>query len=312
MMGTRPVLALSVDVEDWPQSSWDRTLPLGDDCADNTLRLLEMLAEFPEARATFFILGKFAERHPKAVRAVRDAGHEIGSHGFGHVEIFRLTREQFAADIHRSTEAIETACGVRPAGYRAPDFSIVGESLWALDVLADAGYAYDSSIFPIAKARYGIPEWPRSAVRVQLASGAVITELPITTVEQFGHRLPAGGGGYARLVPAFVLEWALRRAAEQLDSPPVYYCHPYEIDPDEFKRLDIHIPLKVRLHQGLGRGRTIKKLRRLLGRFECISLGDAARRCQNLPTIDYRPYVLEPGAVKRPPAFEGGTLVPEE
>jgi polysaccharide deacetylase family protein (PEP-CTERM system associated) len=299
----RPALALSVDVEDWPQSSWDRDLPISDYCADNVRRILDLLAEFPEARATFFVLGKFAERHGQVARAIASAGHEVASHGYGHVEAFRLGREAFAEDLRRGAEALARATGVQPTGYRAPDFSVVGESLWVLDVLAEAGYAYDSSIFPIAKARYGIAGWPRHAARVKLESGRTITELPPATLEQFGRRVPVGGGGYARLLPGFVLTWALRKASRQLGQPPVFYCHPYELDPKEFRRLAFKVPLKVRLHQDLGRGRTAGKLRRLLRQFECIGLEEALRRAEPLPEVDYKPWVLAPGSVERPPIF---------
>jgi polysaccharide deacetylase family protein (PEP-CTERM system associated) len=299
----RPTLALSVDVEDWPQSSWDRRLPISDYCADNTRRLADLLAEFPEARATFFILGKFAERHPSVVRALHKAGHEIGSHGYGHEELFKIGCDKFAEDLRRSTAIIAEATGTRPTGYRAPDFSIVGESLWALDVLAEAGYLFDSSIFPIGKARYGIAGWPRHAVRVKLKSGATLVELPIATLEQWGRRLAIGGGGYARLMPAPLLVRVLRKACRQVRSPPVYYCHPYEIDAGEFRRLALPVPLKVRLHQGLGRSRTIGKLRRILKGFDCVCLGESIARAGDLPVLDYTPYVLESGAVERPPIF---------
>ncbi len=308
---TRPALALSVDVEDWPQSSWDRSLPVGDYCADNTRHLLDLLAEFPGQRATFFVLGKFAERHTRVVEAIREDGHEIGSHGFGHVEIFRLSPEAFAEDLDRSTEAIVGACGERPRGFRAPDFSIVGESLWALDVLARAGYTYDSSIFPMAKARYGIPEWPRHPTRVTLEGGRSIVELPLTTLVLGGKRLPVSGGGYARLMPGMVLRWALRKAHRQLAGPLVFYCHPYELDPGEFRRLSVPIPWKVRFHQGMGRKRTAAKLRGLLRSFECITLAEAADRRSDLPTTTYEPFVLDPADVDRPPAFEVRQVTPE-
>jgi len=303
-------LALSVDVEDWPQSSWDRSLPLSDYCADNTRRLLDLLGDYRAARATFFVLGKFAERHPAVVRAIAEAGHEIGSHGHSHVEIFRLGRERFAEDLHRSTDVIAQTAAVRPVGYRAPDFSIVGESLWALDLLAENGYRYDSSIFPIAKRRYGIADWPRGPVLVRLSSGGTILELPPATLLWHGRRLAVGGGGYARLIPGMMLHWALRQAYAQLGAPLVYYCHPYEIDPDEFRRLNLSIPLKVRLHQGLGRRATAKKLRRLLRQFECLSLGAALDRITDPPVIDPAPYVLDPATVTRPPIFEGREPAP--
>ena len=158
MDATRPTFALTVDVEDWPQSSWDRSHPISDYCAENARRVLEILGEYPGSRATFFVLGKFAEKHPGVVREIHAAGHEVASHGYGHEEVFRLGRPEFAEDVRRSTDVLAAACSVPPRGYRAPDFSVVGESLWALDVLARQGYRYDSSIFPIAKARYGIGE----------------------------------------------------------------------------------------------------------------------------------------------------------
>ena len=298
-----PTIAVTVDLEDWPQSSWDRTLPLSDYCADNTKRLLDIVNEFPSARATFFVLGKFAEKHTHIVHEIHQAGHEIGSHGWGHVEIFHLGRDKFREDIRRSTEVITGIIGKHPIGYRAPDFSIVGETLWALEILAKEGYTYDSSIFPIAKARYGIAAWPREAVRVRLKTGNTITEFPLATLDLCRCRLPVGGGGYARLLPGSVLVRALRMAQAQSSSPPVFYCHPYEIDPQEFARLEFKIPFRVRLHQGMGRKRTAGKLRRLLKNFECISLSEAMTQCDDLAIIDYARYVLDPGSVIRPPAF---------
>ena len=307
MTQAKPTIAFTVDVEDWPQSAWNRSLPIGDYCADNTRRLLELISTVPSARGTFFVLGKFADRHPQVVRAIRDAGHEIGSHGYGHVEVFHLSAEEFREDLQRSVDALGAAAGVRPVGYRAPDFSIVGESLWALGVLAENGFVYDSSVFPISKARYGIADWPRYPTRVRLESGVTITEFPLATVEMLGRRLPVGGGGYARLLPGVVLTRALRAAGRQLHSLPVFYCHPYELDPDEFKRLEMEIPFRVRLHQGMGRKRTAAKLQRLLVNFECITLKQAMARAPALKTIDPQRYRQEYDPARRPPAFEGST-----
>jgi peptidoglycan/xylan/chitin deacetylase (PgdA/CDA1 family) len=173
MSQIKPAIILTVDVEDWPQSSWDRNLPLSDYCADNK-RVLDLLSEFPNAHATFFILGKFAEKHPKTVKAIAQAGYEVASHGYGHLELFHLGRQGFAEDLLRSAEAICESTGIRPIGYRAPDFSVVGESLWAFEELAEQGYIYDTSIFPISKMRYGIANWPREAVYVRLQSGGTI------------------------------------------------------------------------------------------------------------------------------------------
>jgi polysaccharide deacetylase family protein (PEP-CTERM system associated) len=299
----KTTIALTVDVEDWPQSTWDHTLPLSDYCADNTKRMLEIIAESGGAKATFFVLGKFAEKHPHVVRTIHEAGYEVASHGWGHVELFHLGKDEFTKDIKRSTAIIADITGVRPVGYRAPDFSIVRETLWALDVLAEQGYAYDSSIFPISKARYGIHSWPRIPNFVKLDSGLKIVEFPLATLELFGKPWPVGGGGYARLLPGNMLSLALRKAQSQLGLPPVFYCHPYELDPNEFDRMTFKVPLKARLHQGLGRKSTAHKLRQLLKHFNCISLKDLTTRCNDLPTVEYSAYILESGSVVRPPAF---------
>ena len=304
-MGFSDTISITVDVEDWPQSTWDRSLPIGDYCAENTRRLLELFSEFPNTEATFFVLGKFAEKHPAVVREIHQAGHEIASHGYGHVEIFRLTPEKFREDIIRSTAIIADVVGVWPIGYRAPDFSIVGESLWALETLAAEGFTYDSSIFPIDKKRYGIPTWPRTATRVELDSGRTIYEFPMTTVEFLGHRLPISGGGSARLLPERFLIRAFRKAQTQLESTPIFYCHPYELDRDEFRRLNLKLPLKVKLHQNLGRRQTAAKIRKLLKSFTSISLRQVVSMSQNLPAITYHPYVLDEKSVMRPQASFG-------
>lgn len=312
MNAAKPSLAFTVDVEDWPQSSWNRSLPISDYCADNALRVLELINQGGAARGTFFILGKFAERHPQVVRAIHDAGHEIASHGYGHVEIFHLDKQQFGEDLRRSIDAIGSAVDVRPLGYRAPDFSIVGESLWALDVLAELGFAYDSSIFPLNKARYGIGDWPRRPVRVALAGGGSIVEFPLATMDLFGRRLPAGGGGYARLLPARAMMRTLRLAGRQLEGPPVFYCHPYELDAEEFSKMGLQIPWKVRMHQGLGRRGTAGKLSRLFETFECVSLSDVlAKRGDEYERMEYPRFILDPATVQRPPTFEGATVVPD-
>ena len=303
MVAGRPRLAVTIDVEDWPQSSWDRSLPVGDYCADNVRRLLALLGEWPDARATFFVLGKFAERHPDAVREIHAAGHEIACHGYGHEEIFRGDRAAFEADLERATGILSDLVGQRPLGYRAPDFSIVGESLWALDVLAEAGYAYDSSVFPIDKARYGIPTWPVEAGRVRLDNGATIVEFPMTVKEIGGKRRPVSGGGYARLLPAFLLRRFLCSEAKRRAVPPVFYCHPYEIDPGEFRRVPAPIPWKVRLHQGLGRRGFAGKLRMLLREFDVCDFRSVLKEEPSLQDFDYGPYKLEPGTIKRPGIF---------
>jgi polysaccharide deacetylase family protein (PEP-CTERM system associated) len=248
--------------------------------------MLDLLAESPEAKATFFVLGKFADKHPDVVRAIDRAGHEVACHGHGHVEVFDLDRDSFAADIQRSTNTLADLIGRRPIGYRAPDFSITARSLWALEVLAEQGYEYDSSIFPIAARRYGIADWPRPVSRVRLPSGASIIEAPLATVKALGRRWPVSGGGYARLLPKLLLTSLLRRAAHQIGPVTVFYCHPYELDPGEFARAGVYVPWKVRTHQGLGRGRAAAvKLTLLLTRFECVSIAQALAELDNIPEM---------------------------
>jgi len=304
------MLMITVDVEDWPQSTLDPSLPLGDYCADNVRRIVDLMAAVPGACGTFFILGLFAEKHPDAVRAIAEAGHEIGSHGSDHLEIFHQNRQEFAEDLRRSTALIADIAGQRPVGYRAPDFSVVGETLWTLEELAEQGYAFDSSIFPMDRGRYGIEGWPRDAGFVQLDSGDTILEVPMTTIHFCGRRLPVSGGGYARLLPKPMLLWALRKAAKQLGSPPVFYCHPYEFDPDEFDRLDYIVPGKIRFHQGMGRRGFTAKFKALLRNFNCLSISQAMTQMESSTTIDYKPFVLED--YQRPPIFHNVTLKPRK
>jgi polysaccharide deacetylase family protein (PEP-CTERM system associated) len=255
---------ISIDVEDWPQSSWNRDLPITQRAADNTRRLLGLLAR-AGVRATMFVLGKLAERFPDLVREIDAAGHEVASHGYGHVEIFKQSPEQFADDLRRSKDFLEQLLGKRVRGYRAPDFSIVRGSLWALDELARQGFEYDSSIFPVKRPRYGIPEWPLSPARVRLAEGRSILEFPIASYRVLGKNWPVGGGGYHRLLPGSAGRWLARRVLRQ--RPFVFYCHPYEFDPREFAEIELDVPLKVRLHQGLGRGRFEARFVQLIRRF---------------------------------------------
>ena len=151
--------AISVDVEDWPQSSWDRSLPITERAAHNTRRVLALL-DRAGVRATMFVLGKLAERFPELVREIDAAGHEVASHGYGHEEIFKQTRDEFAADLRRSKDFLEQTIGKPVVGFRAPDFSIVGGSLWALEVLAEQGFRYDSSIFPVKRPGTAFPTGP--------------------------------------------------------------------------------------------------------------------------------------------------------
>lgn len=255
---------ISIDIEDWPQSSWDRSLPITERSAANTRRVLDIL-ERAGVRATMFVLGKFAETFPKIVREIQAQGHEIACHSYGHLEIFKQSREQFRADLRRGKEILEQIVGERIRGYRAPDFSVVRDSLWALEDLAEAGFDYDSSIFPVKRPRYGIPDWPLSPARVRLPSGRSIVEFPLASYRALGKNWPVGGGGYHRLLPGFMSRWVAGRIMRS--APFVFYCHPYEFDARELVEIPLQIPLAIRLHQGLGRGRFESRFTAMLRSF---------------------------------------------
>jgi polysaccharide deacetylase family protein (PEP-CTERM system associated) len=261
-------------VEDWPQSTWDRSLPVTARGRDNAARLLDRLAAH-RVRATMFVLGKFAEAFPDIVRRMAKDGHEVASHGHGHVEIFTQSREEFREDLRRSKHLLEDLTGSPVLGFRAPDFSITRRSLWALDVLAEEGFTYDSSIFPIRHGRYGIEHWPVHPVTVGLPSGSRIIELPNATITLFGRRLPVGGGGYHRLLPFPLIAGAIRRTFS-LGLPFMAYCHPYEFDTREFSETKLDIPLKTRLHQGFGRGRFGARFDAMVRRFGSSLASDVA------------------------------------
>lgn len=250
--------ALTVDVEDWPQSTLDHSLPVTNRAVRSTMRMLDLFDEYG-ARGTFFVLGLVADRFPALVREIVARGHELGTHGYGHVEVFKLTPAEFETDIRRSLDVLQDAAGVEVVGYRAPDFSVVESSLWALPILRDAGLRYDSSIYPIRGTRYGIPTAPRQPYEV--VDGLI--ELPLATVRLGGRNWPVAGGGYFRLFPYAVTSAALRRIHAE-HGVGVVYLHPYEIDATELNEIGWPVPLKLQLTQGTSRGRVEAKLRRLL------------------------------------------------
>ncbi len=259
-------LVCTVDVEDWAQSTLDTDLPISDRAGPNMEHVLDVLAE-EKVKATCFVLGRFAEKFPETVRRIAAEGHEVASHGFGHVDVFRLTPTQFREDIRRSKGQLEAMAGMPVLGYRAPDFSIVKESLWALEVLAEEGFLYDASINPAVMARFGVVGFPRQPVRMASAGGNPLVELPVATLPLFGRSLPVAGGGYHRLLPFPAIRWVIERAVLAGETF-MAYCHPYEFDPDEFAHLGYPLKLKTRLHQGLGRRGFENKFRRMLREFE--------------------------------------------
>ena len=230
-----------------------------------TERLLDIL-DRERVCATFFVLGWVAERHPSLVREIASLGHEIGCHGYGHQMISRLTRVEFERDVTRAKAALEDATGRPVIGYRAPTFSIMRDTLWSLDVLCEAGFRYDSSIFPILHDRYGIPDAPRFPHRMKAPNGGELTEFPLSTVLVLGRRVPVAGGGYFRLFPYALTRRAIARINARDGQPAMIYLHPWEIDPDQ-PRLPVG-PL-TRFRHLVNVGKTETRLSRLLADFTC-------------------------------------------
>jgi polysaccharide deacetylase family protein (PEP-CTERM system associated) len=259
---------LSVDVEDYyhVEAFADRIRPetwsqYPSRVADNTRRVLELLAEFG-ARATFFVLGYVAEHEPALVREILAAGHELGCHSHMHRRVFTMTPETFRDDLRRAKRTIEDAGGRKVVGFRAPTFSIVEKSLWAIEILAQEGFLYDSSVFPIRHDLYGIPHAPRFLFRWLTGGGASLFEIPPLTIRVWGRNLPAAGGGYLRILPMWYTRWALRRIREREERPAVLYFHPWELDLGQ-PRLSASFKSKLRHYFHLGHME--RRLRELLG-----------------------------------------------
>ncbi len=230
---------LSVDVEDYfhveafaDSISRDDWGTFSSRVRRNTERILRIFEEHG-CRGTFFVLGWVAERDPKLVREIADAGHEIACHSYSHRRVITLSPDEFRQDLQRARMVIEDAAGVRVLGYRAPTFSIGRQNLWALDILSEEGFVYDSSIFPIRHDLYGFPGSPRFAYSVLCRTGKTLFEIPMTTVRMWGTTWPLGGGGYLRLLPMSYTRWAIQRVHATDHQPFVLYLHPWELDPDQ-------------------------------------------------------------------------------
>jgi polysaccharide deacetylase family protein (PEP-CTERM system associated) len=225
-------------------------------------------------------LGSIAQDNPSLVRAVADAGHEVASHGWDHQRLHNLTPARFREDVRRSKDALEQATGRPVVGYRAPTFSIVPETLWALDVLVEEGFRYDSSIYPVHHDRYGIPLAPRTPFYAE-GSRHRILEIPPATLSLLGVNLPVGGGGYFRLLPLFFLHWAIRQT-RLTGKPPVVmlYFHPWEFDPQQ-QRLPLTGLRRFRTYVGMNRSR--RRLETLLDRYRFARAVDVIELLEEQP-----------------------------
>ena len=267
--------ALSVDVEehfhveafagvvkpaDWPG--------LPSRVVANTQRTLELFARYG-AKATFFLVGWVAERHPDLVKEIVAAGHEVGCHSYWHRAISRITPEQFREDTRRAVGVIEQAASAQVRGYRAPTFSISTKTLWALEILAEEGFLYDSSVFPVRHDLYGMPDAPRFFFQWCLPDGRSLYEMPMTTVRVWGRNWPASGGGWLRILPLAYTRWALGRVIGREQRPVILYFHPWEIDREQPR---MNGPLKSRLRHYTNLSAMESRLGAILSdhRFACM------------------------------------------
>lgn len=264
--------AMTIDVEDYFQVSafetlvspadWDKMAPRVE---ANTDRLLQLFADH-NTTATFFTLGWIAERFPSLIKRIVDQGHELASHGTMHQRASAQTREQFKADVGDAKRLLEDLSGKPILGYRAPSFSFTKGNLWAYEILAEEGYRYSSSVYPVVHDHYGIPDAPR--FRYPTQSG--IDEIPLSTLPLLGRNLPISGGGYFRLYPYFLTRWAVNRFAQTESQPYIFYMHPWEVDPNQPRMQGASA--KSRFRHYLNLRRVEKRLANLLSDFEWSSM----------------------------------------
>jgi len=279
MVASAPINGFSVDVEDWYQvADFFAVLPFADwdkyesRVMRNTETVLQLMEDAGGVKGTFFILTWNAERHPEVVRRIAAAGHEIASHGYAHRLIYEQTPEEFRADVTRAKEILEDITGTPVLGYRAPSFSITQRSLWALDVLLDVGYRYDSSVFPVKDALYGMPDAQRVPWVIRERDGRQLLEVPLTTTSLLGRNLPLGGGGYLRVFPYQYMRWGMRRVNRREHQPAIVYLHPWEVDPGQ-PRIETAGKRGFSTHY-VNLGRTAPRVRRLLRDFRFAPIRD--------------------------------------
>jgi polysaccharide deacetylase family protein (PEP-CTERM system associated) len=276
--------ALTIDLEDWHQMIRRRATgvlePPSRHVVDATLRLLDLLDSI-DVKATFFVVGMVAEAYPSLIREVSDRGHEVGSHSHLHRLVHSLLPAEFREEMRGARLRLQDLTGQPVAGFRAPEFSVLRVDHWCFDVLAEVGFIYDSSVFP-ARARYGIPDAPRTPFEIATRSGTIV-EFPIATWALGTRRLAMGGGSYFRLFPGHFLDRAIQRLDRE-GTPAVLYFHPYEFH-EGWLRLEDLSP-RAHFHPGYAKylvlhnlltGRIWRRARPILRRFEFLRLDDIHR-----------------------------------
>ena len=286
-VGAEILNAMTVDVEEHfqvtafdgfvPREDWDA---IPSRVEDNTIRLLDLFDEH-DVKSTFFVLGWVGERHPRLLRRIAAAGHEVGCHGYSHRLIYDQTPADFRSELSLARRILQDASGHLVDGHRAASFSIQRRNLWALDIVVEAGFSYDSSLFPVLHDRYGIPGAPRGLYRLNTPSGGELVEAPPATVVLGGMVLAVGGGGYLRLYPKFLFDWAIRRLNRAERMSAILYVHPWEVDPTQPR---VHgVPWSRSFRHYLNLDETLGKLRHLVRSHRFAPLGEVIRAAGPLP-----------------------------
>jgi len=282
---------MTVDVEDYyhvaafekviAPKTWDQWPSR---VVSNTNRILALFQQ-ANIKATFFILGWVAERHPTLIKEIKAQGHEIASHGYSHQLIYNQTEQVFREETAKSKKILEDLIQTPITGYRAASYSITHQSLWALDALAELGFTWDSSIFPVHHDRYGIPSSPRSPYIIKTNTGQQLTEFPLTTANIFGQSIPAAGGGYFRQYPYSLSRWLFNRASQNQTQAQIFYLHPWEVDPAQPKVEGLSWLSRFRHYTNLDR--CLPRLRRMVNDFSFGTVSQSLNSVQISETLDF-------------------------
>ncbi len=264
------VNAITIDVEDYYHVSafesvvsskeWDQY----ESRVEQNTRLLLGILEESQVYATFFVLGWVAKRHPRLIQEIHQRGHEVASHGYTHQRVYTQTPEKFREETRLSKKILEDTIGQPVMGYRAASYSITEKSLWAIDILIEEGFSYDSSIFPVMHDRYGIPNAQRFSHIIERSSGS-IREFPLSTINLGKMNMPIGGGGYLRLFPYSLTKWGIKRLNQREKQPAIVYLHPWEVDPNQPK---INGSMLSKFRHYVNLKKTEQTVRNLLKDFE--------------------------------------------
>ena len=284
--------AFTVDVEDGISIAMRDAFSVETKQTNRVVRLTEQILDLlseKNIKGTFFLLGQVAEHHPNLVKEIAKRGHEVGIHGYNHLQFFRMTPDQAYQELSSAKKLIEDLIGNCVYGHRAPAFSITPDTEWGLDVIAEAGFEYDSSVMPISGIRYGWPDFPKDIHRIQTPKGYELTEVPMSTIKVFGREIPVCGGGYLRLFPGWITEKSMKKITKK--RPAIIYIHPYELDLerypdyyfDELNRADFLKRNKMK-SMWINRKTVYPKLSRLLDGFEFDTLINLVRKNQKEKT----------------------------